>query len=551
MYRESRSRVLIEFLFFTFIVSATSHLLFSWMGYNPTDDGFTLAYSRRILEGQIPHRDFIIIRPFLSPLLHTPFVLWGGEYTFWLSRFFVWFQFACIAWIWTFIINGFLGKPFNTIERNLVSLITFVLSANVFPIIAWHTIDGLFLFSIGLALCLSKNRIGISAGYVLIAMAYLCKQSFIPAAPLVICILGNRRKIKYWIAIAVPGILYVLFMLFTGALSDAILQLGSQHGILSVGVKSYLTNWMTLLGVLIGYFLVRLAVGNPPVNTPLDKSLQKKSALALLFLTPTSAAALSMFPYWFYNLYQVSFGLFGMVIGVFLYFALEDFEDRARKKKIRITLLALLTAWSTSLSLGYNSPVLASGLLVTLLITYALSHVTRKPIRFSLILLAVALNTSAFVTARHSIIYREQPAKNLTYPLGTVLRGGNYIKTNVNTYEFLADLRKAVDLAVNNGSAYTIIPDNAGYWVKSRQPNPISIDWVQGTELNNPLLLDRIVADLESRRGDLIIITQKVRASTLALGFDPLPETNHYAIVVYVRSHFKKFAETRFFELYK
>jgi hypothetical protein len=44
-------------------VAAAAHLLYSSLGLNPTDDGFTLAYARRILDGQIPHRDFVIIRP--------------------------------------------------------------------------------------------------------------------------------------------------------------------------------------------------------------------------------------------------------------------------------------------------------------------------------------------------------------------------------------------------------------------------------------------------------------------------------------------------------
>lgn len=94
---------------FLLIVPTLAHLLFSWRGFAPVDDGFTLAYSRRILEGQVPHRDFVIIRPFVSPLLHTPFVLFGGDYTYWISRFFVWFQFACISWAWVCVMAKGIG----------------------------------------------------------------------------------------------------------------------------------------------------------------------------------------------------------------------------------------------------------------------------------------------------------------------------------------------------------------------------------------------------------------------------------------------------------
>src|SRR5215210_5559612 len=108
-----------------FIVSATllSHLLFSWMGFTPTDEGFTLAYGRRLLDGQVPHRDFIIIRPFFSPLVHAPFVLLGGDHTFWLSRLFVWFELACVSWLWVAVVNRLMKSPFSAADRLLVSLI--------------------------------------------------------------------------------------------------------------------------------------------------------------------------------------------------------------------------------------------------------------------------------------------------------------------------------------------------------------------------------------------------------------------------------------------
>ena len=110
---------------FLLIVPAVAHLLLSWRGFSPTDDGFTLAYSRRILEGQVPHRDFIIIRPFVSPLIHTPVVLFGGDYTYWVSRFFVWFEFACTSWAWLSVINRAFDNPFNNLMKVFVALVSF------------------------------------------------------------------------------------------------------------------------------------------------------------------------------------------------------------------------------------------------------------------------------------------------------------------------------------------------------------------------------------------------------------------------------------------
>ncbi len=298
---------------------------------------------------------------------------------------------------------------------------------------------------------------------------------------------------------------------------------------------------------------MRLSGGYSPLKTLLDQKHQKKLAIVLLFLVSTIVPLIGLVYTGNLRLYVTSFALFGIVIGVALYFALEKGTEYANRKKLQIALLVLLTAWSVSISLGYNSPVLASGLLVSLLITYTftLSLATQKLVRFSLILLSVMLITSAFIKARHSTIYRDQSASNLTYPLDKVFPGGSGIRTNPNTYEYLADLQRAIHIAENNGSNYAIIPANAGYWVKSRQVNPLPIDWVQKYELNNYLLVDRVTASLESQRGNLIIITQKVRAGKLAGGFRTIPKSNHHAVVLYVHSHFTKFGETKCFELYK
>lgn len=63
------------------VLASVAHLLFSPLGFNPTDDGFVLAMSRRLLEGEVPHRDFISIRPVASAVFHKPLVALGGAVT--------------------------------------------------------------------------------------------------------------------------------------------------------------------------------------------------------------------------------------------------------------------------------------------------------------------------------------------------------------------------------------------------------------------------------------------------------------------------------------
>jgi hypothetical protein len=531
---------------FLLIVPALAHLLFSWRGFNLVDDGFTLAYSRRILEGQVPHRDFIIIRPFLSPLIHTPFVLFGGDYTYWASRFFVWFQFACISWAWVCIVNRAFGNPFDNAMKLFIALASFAASVHYFVLTAWHTVDGMFLSSIGVWMLLTQkhttNRV---VGYLLIAAAYLCKQSFLFMAPLSLLLLGDWREKKYWLTITLPGAVYCAYLLATGSFSEAILQLTSQTGIVSMGVGSYL-NYGTLLGVVAGYCSMFLLSTNA-VPLPRTRRVSKYVTASILIAMPALFIAAGLYRG---SLATVSFGVFGMVLGAVLYrvsTGIARDED-----KVPVVLVTLVLAWSVSLSVGYNFPTLLLGPLFTILAAFVYSHresLDPRFLRTTLTIAGVAILLS-FAVSRPYYIYREQPSSELTKSLDGVLPGGRLIYTNPNTYDFLVDLNEATDEVSARNRTYAIIPDAPGYWVQSKQTNPLPVDWPQPVELSNPHLTDRVTRDLEAQRGEVVVIVQKAQAFYLADGFVPLAE-DQYPVVEYVRANFEKTDETEFFELYE
>ena len=529
---------------FLLIVPTLAHLLFSWRGFAPVDDGFTLAYSRRILEGQVPHNDFIIIRPFLSPLLHTPVVLFGGEYTYWVSRFFVWFQFACISWIWVCIINRTFDNPFNNAMKPFIALVSFAASVHYFVLTAWHTVDGLFLSSIGLwILLVQKHTKWRVLGYFLIAATYLCKQSFLFMAPLSVLLLGDWREKKYWVTILLPALSYCVYLLATGAFSEAILQLSSQTGVVSTGVVSYL-NLGTLLGTLAGYCSMYL-LGTGTVPLLGNRRVLKYVGASILIVVPAFFVAVGL--YWG-SLAAVSFGVVGMVLGTLLYLLSKGMT----RERTSIASLALLAAWSASLSVGYNFPTLLLGPLLATLIAFAYSMREQLNVRLlqtATIVLGAALLVG-FGVSRPYYIYREQPSSELSESLDGVLAGGRLIYTNPNTYEFLVDLNNAIDVVSARNRTYAIIPDVPGFWVQSRQTNPLPIDWPQPVELGTQDLANRVTTDLAAKRGEVTVIVQKVYAFYLADGFVPLDD-KQYTVVQYVRTNFDKTYETEFFELYE
>ena len=88
-----------------------------------------LAYARRMLDGQIPHRDFIAIHLAGSGLVHMPFVAFGGGRPYLISRLFVWTQFAWTALAWTLIGRTMLSLHRNAAAEICIALIAFALSA--------------------------------------------------------------------------------------------------------------------------------------------------------------------------------------------------------------------------------------------------------------------------------------------------------------------------------------------------------------------------------------------------------------------------------------
>ena len=546
------------FIIFFIGAPVTAHFLFSWIGFNPTDDGFTLAYSRRILLGQTPHRDFIIIRPFLSPLLHTPFVLWGGAYTFWVSRLFIWFQFAAIAWAWTSVINRLLKKPFSALEQFIFALVGMAFCAHDFPMLAWHTVDGLFLSSLGLRLCISDTSARKFAGYALIASACLCKQSFLFIAPITVFVLGDWKKKSNWAAIFLPGALYLLFLLASGAFHDAVIQLSSHTEIFRAGFRKYFKIPFTWLGLLAGILLMRLTAKYLESEQSMagQKSRRAQSLTFLSYGLLILGAALTIgitrqFPGLRQTrIFYTSFGLFGIMVGIFLYFCWARSKESV--KYWQASVLIGLTAWSVSLSVGYNSPVLASGPMIVFLAALAFNSSRQKAgaVRTSFAIMAAAAALFSFEQARMKNVYREKPASDLTFNLDEVFPGAKQIRTNANTYRFLADLQKAIKIAEGYKMKYAVIPDLAGYWVKAGPANPLPLDWANRVELNSPKLIERTFETLKNNRDKFVVIVQKVKAEDLNKGFKPLPD-EYSPAVQFVKTFYEKTSETEFFEIYR
>jgi hypothetical protein len=173
---------------------------------------------------------------------------------------------------------------------------------------------------------------------------------------------------------------------------------------------------------------------------------------------------------------------------------------------------------------------------------------TRTPLLAVSVLLCLLV--PVWGVARTRNVYRERPANQLVYRLDGVFPGARFLRTDANTYALILDLRRAIRLA--GARPFAVIPDFAGYWACAPERNPLGIDWPNSFELGSPMLFSRITRDLERLRGHGTVILQKVGAHDIAKGFIPFEDDDSfYTIVPYVRSHFRKTAQTQWFELYQ
>ena len=538
---------------FLLVVPVIAHLAYSRLGFNPTDDGLILAGARRILNGEIPHRDFISVRTAGSYYLHAPIVWAGGDYTIWISRLFVWFEFAAIAMSWTRLAQRTGLLIATPLQACAIALIAFVLSSFTFPIFAWHSIDALFLVSLGLYLATAATTPSKVTGYLLIGAASLARQNFLPLLPISLFVLGDWKNPRLCVAAVTPLLGYGALLLATGGMGDAVRQLSAHDDLFRIGVDNYIRR-ETVVGLALGLMVSMLAdpalAPLPGVRTTprLPRFVAAAVAAGGLAFSCLTVAA---------NTYPAvaSFGLFGAAVGVAAY---SLFRMRTHGRLFRLSLIAATVAWAISLSIGVPNPSLAGAPLAVICIVVALPRTERtflpswKRIAVSAVL--AALSVLALVSqgyARREYVYRDAHAAGLTAPLDGILNGAALINSNPNVRDFLSDLRDAVAALEESHSRYAIIPDIAAYWIRSPQSNPLPVDWAQSTELPTSGLRDKVIGSLDSQRGNLVILVQKVEASELARGFVPLGDSDRYALVRHVRSNYTKVGETRYFDLYK
>lgn len=537
--------------FITF-TATSAHLLLSCYGFSATDEGWELAIAKRIILGQVPHRDFIFIRPVGAQLLLVPLVLFGGNYVLWLSKLLHWMELSCLSWCWVIIIVKLSNAKFNTFEKICLGLIMFMYTSS-FWYIHFYTLTGFLLISLGLVFSLSGSKK--TLGYILVGASSICKQNYFLMIPASIICLGNHKRLTCWFASLLAGLIYLVVMGYLGALNDMFVQLAARgwSDLITWGITSYFKNYRSLLSMLAGFFysiLVTFVMNRKSVLK--IYKIQFDSALVVNLLTYVMLVCLST-PFFFERyLYYGSYILFGFSTGLlFCMLLVKKFQY------VPVLTLALFITWVLSISTGWTRPSLGGGILIVLIlsiVTHFKLFIERKRKFFLIFLIFFFFLTAiSFSFVKCKYICRDKSIENLKWHLTGVFNGAYLLKTSKNNFEFLSDLNIAI--SKTNNRDFAILPELAAYWVLAKRPNPVVSDWPLTLELPTERLYIRLQENIMDLKGKIVFIIQKVTTLDIAYEFKPFSDSedrakNFYSIVPFVKRNFTKFDETKFFELY-
>ncbi|GAB4281884.1 MAG: hypothetical protein Kow0068_06390 [Marinilabiliales bacterium] len=466
-------------------------------GFNPSDEGVVQAQAYRIINGQIPHKDFISIRPVFSGIIHSvdfllplPLIVSGRWITFieiFLTAFF-------IIQVLKKIYFGQNNLKTQFLYLLPLLLITYVLNTNLISLYPWTTIDALFLSSIGLNFMIdviigdkSKVYKNIVFAAFFFILAGLCRQTFfLLLVFLCLYLVINIKRFElrlyklllYSLFSLIPLFLYIFLLVINNSFNDFIQQITGRSEFFQTGiitfVKEFAKSYLLPLYLITTIFLI---FNNKLKSLKIfDIFLNVQIVLYLL-----SAVVLSIIIFYnsLGNIHIVPFELFW--INMFLSF-LVFINYRVKHIHIVLPVSLQIIAWISSISLGVNSPSYAPGFIfISIISLYFITRIIPFKafymgiIPYSIILFVI------FIHNQKRNNYRDLSFDQLNYKLKNIYEDFGEIKTNVNTYNYIDELKRIID-NFDRDYKIAVLPNNAFIYPVAGLENPLPLDWPQPAE---------------------------------------------------------------------
>jgi hypothetical protein len=559
-------------------------LAFGRFGFGERDDGFVLGYSWRILLGQLPHRDFISVRPTMFAYVHAlSLLLMPESLEMIFDRLLNYSMMAASNFFLFAALDRWL--PLRRLHLNVYAMaaIGFVYSMHNWPPMAWTSTDGVFFFLLGLYLMTRGSDLRWLAGGMLAVLAgQLTKQSFIlmpPMALIVVWVLyGRRAALQALGVLAGASAALTLWGAAVGVLGPMIEQTTNTYGrpnlFLYSGLLPYLERWIYFVPVVLFFVLRRVVIRHPDLarraaavlaaaiclamfyetldNYLVTQILFRRLAAKLSFgLVASGYAKATWAQVWNEFFHHPSWGDTGMGFNIpyhgvrtlfwlGLGIALATLQIRKVPGSI-LPLYGLALGWSCSATNGYPTPAFCSGPLVFALFHAGMGILDRRATKVLVhLLLWGGLVVYSFANC---FPYQSKPIWRCTHQMGDLFPKASHIWCDNRSWDVYSELRELVDRYGPNFKTLPNVP--LANYLTSTKP-PIPLDWVSDYEL--PGEWRDIALDLD-RSGATVFVRKELMEAEL-LPYYQFGGMNS-TVTYYVTKTWKKVATGKCFDVYQ
>ena len=501
-------------------------------GFNITDEGLVLDWSYRILHGGIPHRDIMTVHIQGSGIVHildlvapTPVLA--------TSRLVA----ICEVVAYSALLAAMTFRtPFHrwgVLHIAMVGAATAV-NLNTFPIMAWYTIDGILLCSLGVYVLVSgrpsPSPLRIAVAMLLVGSAALMKQSFAPAIPLAALAVAVVRLPAGWrrclrdavvagAAATVPLAVYAAWVGAAGGWSDMVRQLTSATPVWGEQFFTGSTLGPAAQDVILGMQGIVVAVGLAFAAVLVGSQIRMRGFAAGKWLQRAglvvggSALALTVT-----NGGLGLYGVWGLAIEEEVLVALAC-QAIFRRRFDGVAFWFLALGWMVSLSYGPANNNLVAGSIALLILERlwsaahspgpALPHpgqLALRRVREGLVVVAVLLLMSMAYGARQANPYRDLPPNQQTSRPEQINSAYAWIETGAPTMAFLRQVDDCI--AAYPATRISIVPDLPAQHVVYNRPAALPVTLLEPNDYrgSETQILDSALS--MDAAGDYLILFQ-------------------------------------------
>lgn len=452
---------------------------FGRYGFEDSDSGFIVGLGWRILNGELPYKDFYYVRPPLSPYLSAIYLHVLPEHGQLLFiRLITYIMVLLTAIMTTNILDKFYNIEDLKLNKYVFSIISFVILSIGHAEFLWHTTDGIFFAVFGLWI-LTRYKdylLLVFLAGILFAVSALAKQNFtiVPILAIFFSLITYSKRVTTILFLGsffIVGLFY--FWLINNGLIDSYkLQTTSVTTIkdlLKAGIINYFISDKLFLGLISLFSIIFLFIYK--FN---KKLLEPKIVTFIIIFIISLLNILYMFLKQ-NNSFLIRFDLtLPVIISIVFIYLIVSKKEELKKHYVLIFLFSI--AWASSVSWGYQTPIL-----YFVPIAFAIIYILSK---YFNILSSIKFNTVfVFIIVLYSIVsnlfpYRDKPIWELDYNGLEISNKAAFILTNRDIILKHKELSSLLKEYPNS----TVLPSIPHAYYLNNLNNKFKIDWAMDVE---------------------------------------------------------------------